>query len=32
VPTYQWHAGTIEEVASMLEHALTNHSDARLEE
>ena len=31
VPTYEWHAGTIEEVAEILERALANHPDARLE-
>lgn len=31
VPTYEWHAGTIEEVAEMLERALANHPDAQLQ-
>ena len=30
VPAYQWHAGTIEDVAAMLERALVNHPHAKL--
>ena len=30
VPTYQWHAGTIEDVAAMLERALVNDPRAEL--
>lgn len=30
VSTYEWHAGTIEEVAAILERALTGNPDARL--
>jgi transcriptional regulator with XRE-family HTH domain len=30
VPTYEWHAGTIEDVAAMLERALVNHPQAKL--
>lgn len=31
VPTHVWDAGTIVEVAEMIERALANHPDARLE-
>jgi hypothetical protein len=31
VPTHVWDAGTIVEVAEMIERALVNHRDARLE-
>jgi len=31
VPTYEWHAGTVEEVAAMIEGALANDPRARLQ-
>ena len=30
VPMYEWHAGTIEDVADMLERSLAGHPDANL--